>query len=70
MLGLQASSRVQASLTQLLTGMPGLEFNPMMLLHGEQYVQIMQPIPTDGLVLCTSGRHSLWLQGSWSLRLA
>ncbi|KAJ2366909.1 hypothetical protein H4R23_003478 [Coemansia sp. Cherry 401B] len=29
-------------------------FNPMMLLHGEQFVEIHAPIPTEGRLLCSS----------------
>ncbi|PVU99308.1 hypothetical protein BB559_000825 [Furculomyces boomerangus] len=30
------------------------KFNPMMLLHGEEFVQIHSPIPTSGNFVCTS----------------
>ncbi|KAJ1950800.1 hypothetical protein FBU59_000512 [Linderina macrospora] len=29
-------------------------FNPMMLLHGEQYIEIKSPLPTEGRMVCTS----------------
>ncbi|KAJ2552662.1 hypothetical protein EV175_003229 [Coemansia sp. RSA 1933] len=29
-------------------------FNPMMLLHGEQFVEVHRPIPTEGRLLCTT----------------
>ncbi|KAJ2747295.1 hypothetical protein GGI20_000630 [Coemansia sp. BCRC 34301] len=29
-------------------------FNPMMLLHGEQFVEVHRPIPTEGRLVCTT----------------
>ncbi len=43
---------VFGALTGVLS-VPGLEFNPMMLLHGEQDIEIAGPIPTDA-----TARHS------------
>jgi hypothetical protein len=30
--------------------MPGLKFNPMMLLHGEQYLRMNNPLPISGKI--------------------
>eukprot|EP00730_Choanoeca_flexa_P003703 TRINITY_DN11480_c0_g4_i1.p1 TRINITY_DN11480_c0_g4~~TRINITY_DN11480_c0_g4_i1.p1 ORF type:complete len:852 (+),score=216.78 TRINITY_DN11480_c0_g4_i1:63-2618(+) len=41
----------QAALGQVMAGLPGLKFNPMLLLHGEQMITLHQPYPTEGRVL-------------------
>jgi 3-hydroxyacyl-CoA dehydrogenase/3a,7a,12a-trihydroxy-5b-cholest-24-enoyl-CoA hydratase len=52
----------------LLTGsLPGLRFNPMMLLHGEQYLEIKQPLPTSGVMTCRPRVSNVYDKGSGAL---
>ena len=39
---------LQAALGQVMGGLPGFSFNPMMLLHGEQHITFAAPMPTSG----------------------
>ena len=52
----------------LLTGsLPGLIFNPMMLLHGEQYLEINKPLTTSGVVTCHPKVSNVYDKGSGAL---
>lgn len=52
----------------LLTGsLPGLPFNPMMLLHGEQYLEIKKPLPTSGVITCRPKISNVYDKGSGAL---
>lgn len=50
-------------LEKLITDAPGLNFNPMMLLHGEQNLEIRSPIPTSGTVVSSAKISGLYDKG-------
>ncbi|EGC28796.1 hypothetical protein DICPUDRAFT_59190 [Dictyostelium purpureum] len=50
-------------------GIPGLEFDPMMLLHGEQYLEIKNPIPTQGIFETETKITGLYDKGKGALLL-
>ena len=50
-------------LAKLITDAPGLNFNPMMLLHGEQNLEIRSTIPTEGKITSTAKISGLYDKG-------
>lgn len=48
-------------------GLPGIKFNPMMLLHGEQYLEIRKPIATNGTLQVTPKISEIWDKGNAAL---
>lgn len=54
----------------ILTGRLGeIEFNPMMLVHGEQHLEIKQSVPTAGSITCRPRISKIYDKGSGMLVL-
>ncbi|MGJ3237956.1 MAG: MaoC/PaaZ C-terminal domain-containing protein [Anaerolineae bacterium] len=42
----------------------GIKFNPMMLVHGEQALEIKAPLPVEGTIICTPTIRNIFDKGS------
>jgi NAD(P)-dependent dehydrogenase (short-subunit alcohol dehydrogenase family)/acyl dehydratase/putative sterol carrier protein len=47
--------------------LPGLDFNPMMLLHGEQYMELKEPLPSSGTVVSKPVIKAVYDKGKGAL---
>ena len=52
-----------------VTSVPGLTFNPMMLLHGEQYMELRAPLATSGTLTSYPKISALYDKGSGALMI-
>lgn len=52
-----------------LIGMEGLKFNPMMLLHGEQYLEVVKPLPASAQIMSYGKITQVFDKGAGALVL-
>lgn len=45
------STLFASGVVSLIASIPGLKFNPMLLLHGQQYIEIYKPLPSHGSII-------------------
>src|SRR5690606_29111681 len=53
-----------------ITQVPGLEFNPMMLLHGEQYLELKRPLPNSATIHNTAKITAVYVKGKGAVLLS
>jgi (3R)-3-hydroxyacyl-CoA dehydrogenase / 3a,7a,12a-trihydroxy-5b-cholest-24-enoyl-CoA hydratase / enoyl-CoA hydratase 2 len=63
-----ATVYVNGMIHQLVSGRLGeIEYNPMMLVHGEQSITLPRPLPTQGTITCQPRIHNIYDKGSGML---